>query len=151
MSNLLAHQIANRIGDLLATAVRDRDREDQGAIVSRRPLSCSKRSPSRRRQEIEATHGFDPNTVTVDRGVSSQSLEVSTADVRDPRLRSSQVVDRSHPKRHGRDSEIEAPSEHVVELLGAEIVGCSGMGEAVLGGVAAVAIKDNPDVARHRV
>src|SRR6516225_8522085 len=125
MSNLVAHQIANRIGDLLATAVRDRDREDQGAIVSRRPLSCSKRSPSRRRQEIEATHGFDPNTVTVDRGVLSQSLDLRLhrrEDVRDLGLRSSQVVDGAHPKRHGRDSEIEAPSEYVVELLGAEIV-----------------------------
>jgi hypothetical protein len=45
----------------------------------------------------------------------------------------------------------EAPSEHVVELLGAEIVGCSGMGEAVLAGVASVAVKDDPDMARNRV
>jgi hypothetical protein len=35
--------------------------------------------------------------------------------------------------------------------ISAEIVGCSGMAEAVLAGVASVAIKDDPDMARNRV
>ena len=69
MSDLVTHQITNRIGDLLATAVGDRDSEDQGVIVGGGPLGCSKHSHRRGRQEIEATHGFDPNSVTVDRRV----------------------------------------------------------------------------------
>jgi hypothetical protein len=92
--------------------------------------------------------------VTVDRRILGQSADLRLdrrEDVRDLGLRSSQVVDRAYPKRYGRDSEINAPSEHVVELLRAEIVGCSGMGEAVLAGVASVAIKDDPDMARNRV
>jgi hypothetical protein len=92
--------------------------------------------------------------VTVDRGVLGQSPDLRLdrrEDVRDLGLRSSQVVHRTYPKRHGRDSEINAPSGHFVELLGAEIVGCSGMGEAVFAGVASIAIKDDPDMARNRV
>src|SRR5580704_3612319 len=33
MSDLVAHQITNSIGNLLATAVGDRDSEDQGVVV----------------------------------------------------------------------------------------------------------------------
>jgi hypothetical protein len=76
MSDLVAHQITNSIGNLLATAVGDRDSEDQGVVVGGGPLSCSKHSPRRGRQEIEATYGLDPNSVTVDRGVLGQSPDL---------------------------------------------------------------------------
>jgi hypothetical protein len=100
------------------------------------------------------THSFYPDSVTVDRGVLDQSPDLRLdrrEDVRDLGRRSSQVVDRAYAKRHGRDSEINASTEQVVELLGAEIVGYPGMGEAVLAGVAPIAVEDDPDMARNLV
>ena len=74
-----------------------------------------------------------------------------TTPIRDLSPRSFQVIDRAHPERHGRDSEIEAPSKHVVQLPSAEIVGYSGVSEVVLAGIASVAIKDDPDMAWDRM
>ena len=154
MSDLVAHQVAHCICDLLSTAIGDRDSEHQGVTVRRGPLSLPKHSHGRGWQEIEATNGFDPNTATVDRGVSGQCPDLRLdrrEDIRDLSPRSFQVIDRAHPERHGRDSEIEAPSKHLVQLLSAEIVGYSGVSEVVLAGIASVAIKDDPDMAWDRM
>ena len=58
-----------------------------------------------------------------------------------------EVLGREHPERERRDPELRTPGEHVVELLGAEAVGEPRVGQAVLAGVAAVAVEDDADVA----
>ena len=73
-SDFVAQQIANRIGDLFATAVGDCDGEHQGVVVGRGSFSVPKHSDGRGRQEIEATYGLDPNAATVDRGVLGQGM-----------------------------------------------------------------------------
>ena len=71
-------------------------------------------------------------------------------DAKDLGLRSFQIVHRADPERHGWDFELGTPGEHLVELLGAEIVGCARIDEAVFAGVASVTIKDDTDVTRRR-
>ena len=66
-------------------------------------------------------------------------------------LRPPQVVDRADPECHGRSRQIGAPSKHVVQLLGAEIVGHTRIGEAMFASVASIAVKNDPDMARNRV
>ena len=70
LSDLVAHEIADCVGDLLTTAIGDRDGEREGVTVSRRLFSFPKHDHGRGRQEIEATHRLDPNATTVNRGVS---------------------------------------------------------------------------------
>ena len=72
-------------------------------------------------------------------------------DASDLGLRSFQIVDRADPERHGWDRKIGAPSKHLVQLLGAEIVGQARIGEAVFASVSPIAVQNDPDMARNRV
>jgi hypothetical protein len=71
MSDLVAHQITNSIGDLLATAVGDRDSEDQGVIVGGGEASAAKASSEGvspdRGQGVDADHDLDRSPEQIDR------------------------------------------------------------------------------------
>src|SRR5262245_47388625 len=64
--------------------------------------------------------------------------------------RTSEVIDRKAPQRHGRDAQLGTPLDDLAELVGAEGVGGARIGEALLAGEASVAIEDDADMAWTR-
>src|SRR5262249_58285194 len=61
--------------------------------------------------------------------------------------RAPEVVRREHPKADGRNADLGAPLEDVVELLGAERVRLAKVGHAPLEGEAAVAVEGDAEMA----
>ena len=84
---------------------------------------------------------------------ASARIFVSTAAriLADLVLRSFQIVDGTDPQRDRWDLQFRAPGEHVVELLGAEIIGRARIDEAMLTRIPPIAVENNPDVTRRRL
>jgi len=101
------------------TIVSNRNGEHQSLVPA--VTFSTRRSTSRvEAAEIEATDSLDPNPATVNCRVFDQGADLrfdGLKDAGDLGIRSLQIVDRAHPKRHRWDSEINAPREHIVELL----------------------------------
>jgi len=60
------------------------------------------------------------------------------------------VIRGEDPQGDRRDAELGAPFEDLIKLVGADIVELSRLGDAERAAVAAVAVEDDADVARHR-
>src|SRR5213593_3219204 len=67
-------------------------------------------------------------------------------DARDLRRRPPKVVRREHPEANGRDPDLGAPFQHIVEPVGPERVRLAKIGHPLLEGVATVAVDDDAEM-----
>src|SRR4029453_2001475 len=145
----LAQHGLHGVDDLLAAPVGDRDREDHLAIGGRRLLGGPDDRDRRVGQEVELSDGADTETETVEVRRGGESGELGLDGREDSGYlgrRPPEVVRREHPEADGRNADLGAPLEHVVELVGPERVRLAKGGYATLEGEAAVAVEDDAEM-----
>ena len=69
---------------------------------------------------------------------------------RDLGRRTVKILGREDPQGHGRDGELGAPFEDLVELVGAEVVDRARLDDAERAAMAAIAVEDDADMTRPR-
>src|SRR4030095_7837836 len=145
----LAQHGLHGVDDLLAAPVGDRDREDHLAIGGRRLLGGPDDRDRRVGQEVELSDGADTETETVELRMAGERGELGFDGREDSGYlgrRAPEVVRREHPEADGRNADLGAPLEHVVELVGPERVRLAKVGYATLEGEAAVAVEDDAEM-----
>src|SRR5882724_4437114 len=145
----LAEHGLNRVDDLLTAPVCDREREDHLAIAGRRLLGGPDRRDRRVGQKVELSDGADTETEAVELRMPGERGELGFDGREDSGYlgrRPPEVVRREHPQADGRNADLGAPLEHVVELVGPERVRLAKVGYPALEGEAAVAVEDDAEM-----
>src|SRR6266446_1423746 len=148
-----AEQGANRVGDLLASAIGYGNVELQAVILGGGTLGCGNRAEHRLGEQGTAADCANAHTPAGDRGVTGKGGQLGLdrgQDARNFGRRPVEIIGGKDPQGHGGDAEIGTPCEDLVELVGAEIVEFSRLGDAQRASVAAIAVEDDADVARRR-
>src|SRR5262249_42950397 len=138
----LAEHGLHGVDDLLAAPIGDREREDHIAIAGRRLFDGSDGRDRGVGQEVELADGADAETEALELRMPGERGELRFDGGQDSGYlgrRAPEVVRREHPEADGRNADLGAPLEDVVELLGAERVRLARVGHAPLEGEAAVA------------
>ncbi len=140
------------IGDLFAATVTHSDVEQHAVVVSCGFLELLKRFEHRTGKVLEAPNSLDAYAMFVDARVRGKVACFALEELHkvcDLELGTFvEVVGAEDPNCHMRDTQAEAPLEHLMCLFHTEIVAEKEVVQAQLAGEAPVAVQDKADVSR---
>jgi hypothetical protein len=144
---VLEQQLAQRVSDLLATAVAHRDVDRQSGSITGPSRRAGQPLRHLRRQEIQRTD--DPHSPR--RVRRAQLVDDISDDLQQEfhliRWPVAQVIRRQQPERRDLDTAVLAPVEQLDQLGGTDPVTVTDVGKPRLLGPAAITIHDHRDMA----
>src|SRR5262249_43512449 len=146
-------EATDSIGDLLPPSVPNCNRQCHQIVLRSRRLGRTNRRNDRLGKEVEATDRLYPDAFLMHEGIVSKRGDFGFDRRKDSgnlRLSSLEVLGLNHPQWQRGDTPVGAPVQDIVEPLGATLIDFTWVAQASLASMAAIAIQDDANVARHR-